>query len=607
MTTMLSQGCSLLQLIYIFGLLLCLPKLDVSYGETYSVFLIACTMDVAEITNESDFILRAFQDGSREVTAFPKDPDARTNFKHYTVDEIRQLTIQAAAYYDAHGIRPRKKGEKPSIVGISTYSSIEWLATYYALVLQSSMTDNGELTSGAQVLMGHTVLILSSRLSKEVVEILLQNANANVLVYEPKLWPNEPSFDTGIPIVTSEQLEPFPAMTQLTLCEQGTIDPDTDVVSIALSSGSTGVPKLLPQTHRNSVGRSMWIAKHTMTPSKRQWIAATVYNSVGLGWATALLFRTTPLIFDHDRVPVTAENLIATIREFRPQSTFTTSYFIEKVMSHPDGLSELSQFENILHFGAMLPKAIGDQLARAQCRFGSAMGTTETGYLLNSTSRPKDDFDWDWLYFITAKAQHLTMKAVARSAEDDRQLYELIVLASCPNIIPAAKRSDDPPGSVHTGDLFLEHPTKKGRYKIVGRKDDQLKIYQQAGQTMVNALVYEEKIKSGNEEKIDDVVLFGAGRAQLGALVFAETASTPDSKEAVLTRAWSSIEHEINSKLKVGIDKNMIIVVSGLPTVLLPRTPKLNFIRAQVYLKYKDAIDAAYGSNAGEGAVDGGR
>ena len=573
--------------------------LDVAYAETCSVFLIACTMDVAEIINESDFILRAFQDGSHEVTAFPKDPDTRTNFKYYTVDEIRQLTIQAAAYYDAHGVRPRKRGEKPSIVGISTYSSIEWLATYYAFVLPSSMTDNGELTSGAQVLMGHTVLILSSRLSKEVVAILLENANANVFIYEPKLWPNGPSFDTGITIVTSEQLEPFPAMTQLTLCEQGAIDPDTDVVSIALSSGSTGVPKLLPQTHRNSVGRSMWIAKNTiMTLSKRQWIAATVYNSVGLGWATALLFRTSPVIFDHDRVPVTAENLVATIREFRPQSTFTTSYFIETIMSHPDGLSELSQFENILHFGAMLPKAIGDQLARAQCRFDSAMGTTETGYLLVSSPRPKDDLDWDWLYFHPAKAQHLTMKAVTRSAEDGRQLYELIVLASCPNIIPAAKRSDDPPGSIHTGDLFLEHLTKKGRYKIVGRKDDQLKIYQQGGQTMVNALVYEEKIKSGNEDVVDEVVLFGPGRAAIGALVFAETANSSEMKQAVLDRVWASVEHGVNAKMEVGIKKSMILIVDGQPSVSLPRTPKLNFMRAQVYLKYKDLIDAAYDGKA---------
>ena len=453
---------------------------------------------------------------------------------------------------------------------------------------------NTELINSVQILMGYTVLILSSRLSREVVEILVENAHADVLIYEPELWPNGAPFDSVLPIVTSEQLEPFHAMTQLTVCEEGTIDTDTDVVSIVLSSGSTGVPKLLPNTHKLSVQKSQWVAKYIMTPSKRQWIAATVYNSVGLGWATALLYRTSPVIFDHDRVPVTAEDLIATIREFRPQSTFTTSYFIEKIMSHSDGLHELSQFELILHFGAMLPKAIGDQLARAQCRFDSAMGTTETGYLLISTPRPKDDLDWDWLYFHPAKAQHLIMKAVARSAEADQQLYELIVLASCPQITPGVKRSDDPPGSIHTGDLFLEHPGKKGRYKIVGRKDDQLKIYQQGGQTLVNAMVYEEKIKCGNENVVDEVVLFGPGRADLGALVFAETASTPAMKEAVLDRAWASVKQEINAKLKVGIKKNMIVVVPGLPSVSLPRTPKLNFMRAQVYLKYKDVIDATY-------------
>ena len=94
-------------------------------------------MNFLEAESEFDFILRAFQNGPHEVTAFPKDPNSRTNFKHYTVSEIRQLTVQAAAYYDAHGLKPRKRGEKPSIIGISTYSSIEWLATYYALVFSN--------------------------------------------------------------------------------------------------------------------------------------------------------------------------------------------------------------------------------------------------------------------------------------------------------------------------------------------------------------------------------------------------------------------------------------------------------------------------------------
>ena len=46
--------------------------------------------------------------------------------------------------------------------------------------------------------------------------------------------------------------------------------------------------------------------------------------------------------------------------------------------------------------------------------------------------------------------------------------------------------------------------------------------------------------------------------------------------------------------MKIGIERAMIVVVSGVWPQALPRTTKMNLIRPQLYMKYKEAIDAAY-------------
>ena len=170
-------------------------------------------------------------------------------------------------------------------------------------------------------------------------------------------------------------------------------------------------------------------------------------------------------------------------------------------------------------------------------------------------------------------------------------MYELIILPMFHGLAPTFANCNDPPGSFATGDLFLKHPTKFNRWKIIRRKDDQLKIYQGDRQSIVNALAYEDRIKQGNEDVLDEVLVFGQGRSKLGLLVFAQHVESK-AKDAVIERVWVSIRQEINGKLQTGIDKDMILVVAS--DAALPRTGKLNVIRPQAYLKYKSLIDAAY-------------
>ena len=111
---------------------------------------------------------------------------------------------------------------------------------------------------------------------------------------------------------------------------------------------------------------------------------------------------------------------------------------------------------------------------------------------------------------------------------------------------------------------------------------------------VVDACVYENKIKEGIQDVVEEVVLFGQGRDRLGLLVFAQHAAGAQ-EDTVLERVWNAIELKINGQFKAGLERDMLVLVPGMSAEdALARTSKLNFIRPQAYLRYKDLIDEAY-------------
>lgn len=176
--------------------------------------------------------------------------------------------------------------------------------------------------------MGHSVLVLASRISGEVVDALMKKGNGDFVIHDEDRSANILSPEQGIPIVTRDQLNSSTTTPPQPLCESGAIDPDKDVATITHSSGSTGIPKLFPVCHGESVEKCR-VLKAFIIAGGREWIASAVYNSVGQRLSMAALTRSDPLIYDNDRVPVTADALVTTMKECRPSSACKFFRFFE--------------------------------------------------------------------------------------------------------------------------------------------------------------------------------------------------------------------------------------------------------------------------------------
>lgn len=301
--------------------------------------------------------------------------------------------------------------------------------------------------------------------------------------------------------------------------------------------------------------------------------------------------------FDNDRIPFTSNRLEEFLLEARPEVVWATPYALELISYSETCTNVLSKSEHVKLFGAVCPQKVGDSLVNRGVQLASEYGMSEGGKLMTSALRPRDDKDWDYLMAAgEGQAQYLSFKPIGLASDGEaglkgEQLYELIVTNHSPYVLSSVKDAD---GNFATGDLFLKHPTKDGRWKIVGRKDDQLKIYQGDRQMIINAYEYEGDIKAGNEDIVDEAVVFGQGKARLGVLIFAGRA-VDEPVNNVVERVWTTIDEKVNPKMKAKISKDMIKVITE--GVELPRTTKFNFIRPQIYLRYAHVIEDAYRLN----------
>lgn len=511
---------------------------------------------------------------TNSILALPEGHEAQAGFKHYTRQQIRRLCNQAATYLIKNGLHPRQRGERALIVTLLGYGTVEWAILFYAVSR-----------------MGHTVCSLSSRLSDQYVTGLLEKSKSDILIHDRQvtLPSNRPQL---IVFPTLQQIrEEVAGDEEKLICDSSAVDPE-DTVQYSHSSGSTNLPKLFPVSHAEWLAR-LDIVNGVLPKEQSAWWASAMYNAVGLLILSVAPARHSPSYFENDRVQFTKEGALVFITEAQPDSVGITPYTLGLVASSEGGLDMLKKAASVAMFGAVCPDELGDMLVSEGVNLSSLYAMTEAGTLMTSAIRPKGDDEWQWCAVPPPRLEVIKFRPITSGSE----LYQMWCTPDCAHVLPVCRDKD---GWFCTGDLFLKHPTKENRWKVVGRQDDQLKIYQKGRQSIVNAIVYEQKIHSGNEDIVEDVILFGQGRGSLGLLVFAENAVEGSTKRIKAEqRIWKSIETEINGKLKTGIERSMIVIVDT-KRVSLPQTGKFNLIRPQVYLRFKDVIDQAYVQQAAQ-------
>lgn len=108
-------------------------------------------MSALESSNFTEYFQRALAvNHDNPVLAYPGEPHGFTNFRRYTLPELKTLTDSAAAWYVSQGLKPRKHGQRPLVVAICTRGDIDWAVAYFAVGRMGKLTRDGVTRIGAR-------------------------------------------------------------------------------------------------------------------------------------------------------------------------------------------------------------------------------------------------------------------------------------------------------------------------------------------------------------------------------------------------------------------------------------------------------------------------
>ncbi|KAJ6514497.1 putative aminoadipate reductase [Mycena vitilis] len=363
------------------------------------------------------------------------------------------------------------------------------------------------------------------------------------------------------------------------------------------SSGSTGFPKCIPETHRNLIH---YAALEGVTEaadiSPRHAVGALpAFHTLGmftqlitpiLNGATACIYPPVSTATEYIIPPnPTPESALENAK--RADATGITAVPATILdWQSPEHVAYLKTLKLVAYAGGPLASRVGDLLFRQGVNITPIYGATEFGMptIVKRRESEKDAGEWEWLRFSS--------RANIRWVPQGDSTYECQFLTVPETHQLSVENLPDVKG-YSSKDLFERHPTKPDLYRIVGRLDDVL-IMANGEKTVPGPM---EDIMIANP-LIAGAVMFGRERNQVGVLIEPSLhyeVDTADDQQVAKFRnlVWPGIE-EANEDAPAfaRIYKEMILVTHlGRPMV---RAPKGTVIKKATIALYKQEIELLY-------------
>ncbi|KAI8625000.1 acetyl-CoA synthetase-like protein [Xylariaceae sp. FL1651] len=489
--------------------------------------------------------------------------DGRGSWVEYTARDLDIFADEAAKELTQRGLKPKDRRSSASeVVALLGTSNLDYAVTLIALSR-----------------MGFAVLFLSTRLPVEAFVALLEKTKCNRMVTTDQ-------FALAVSgICEKRELQTFPLVDNSIYKRQPSLYPgrfqrqtileneENCIAFIIHSSGSTGLPKPIFQTHRASLGN------YAVGSGMRAFVTTPLFHNSGLSTFFRGIVASKCTAFHNAALPMTNANLVASMNIINPDSFHCVPYTLKLLSETVEGIDALQRCKVVITGGSSCPDELGDLLVNKGVYLVSHYGQTEMGQLMAST-REEGDKLWNYLRPFPKTKPFLHFEHLGDNE------YECVVLDGL--LTKVLSNSDNPPNSYYTRDCFTPHPTRPDLWKYTGRLDDRL--------TLVNGekvLPVQMEGRIRQNELIHECLIFGAGRAFPGLLVIPSEKAAGLEKSELLNKLMPTIEGaNANAEQFSQIPREMVEILDA--DVDYPRTDKGTMIRDKSYKLFADVIDSVY-------------
>ncbi|ATZ47711.1 hypothetical protein BCIN_03g00210 [Botrytis cinerea B05.10] len=498
------------------------------------------------------------------LLAYPGSPKGRADYVHYTARDLDRFADHGANTYSSLGLIPSlAKSPVAEVVALLAPSNLDYVATIFALTR-----------------LGFAVLLLSNRLAPEAYVSLLEKTKCKRIISSDNHHDVIKSIQVQLevsryPLLKQSQYDIKAPLNPRFPRSVGTALDSTRNSFIIHSSGSTGLPKPIFQTH------AACLSNYSNSFGYRAFLTLPLYHNHGLSSFFRAVYSAKEISMFNANLPLTGKNLIEGMASVNPESFHGVPYALKLLAESESGIEALRRCRLVLFGGSSCPDDLGDRLTQAGVYLVGHYGATEIGQLMTSF-RPREDTAWNYVRPLPSCIPYIQM--VQQSANT----FECVVLDGLPSKVTS--NSQNPPNSFKTSDLFTPHPSIPNAWKYLGRLDDRV--------TLVNGekvlpITYEHQIRE--HELVREACVFGVGRAFPGLIIVPSEKATSIGEKALLEKLWPVVV-AANSRVEKfsQISKEMVHILNA--GVDYPCTDKGTMIRPAFYKKFEDLIDSMYQS-----------
>ncbi|RDB20216.1 Non-canonical non-ribosomal peptide synthetase FUB8 [Hypsizygus marmoreus] len=512
------------------------------------------------------------------------------------ITTITHLQFGKAAHRAAHILRPNRTGDEGQVVALVALADSVLYQTIFAGLMVAGLVPfpishrntPAAIVNLLQKSSCHRILSTTGTL-----QALLDGVKAHLADVEPEFHADVEEIPSVVDVYPSLGHHDAVKDDSFRRYPDPAIRPSIDsVCCYTHSSGSTGFPKAIGQTHQAFIHWSLFpgvtdfrdnnprlsVACMALPPFHSMGIYMQILNPI-YGIVPAAMYP--PKVFHEEDIPVmpSPNNLLEHAQANNSNAIVVVPSFLQVWSTSKEAMGYLKTLEYLIYAGGSMTPRLGNLLVDHGVPLRTVYGGTEFGAPTHLKPLVGDEKEWQYMRFCD--------KTKVRWISQGDGTFECQFLTGNNHRLMVENLLDA--NGYATSDLWENHPTKKYLWKLVGRIDDV--IIHSSGEKTVPAPLEDIVMSS---PLVQGTIMFGRGRDQAGILVEPkpghEINVDDDAQLAALRNELWPIIEEANKYAPAfsRIFKEMILIAAK--DKPLPRTGKGTVMRKAALSAYDDEI-----------------